>query len=149
MTKSEKALTYFDNSFNCSQSVFGAFAPDMGLTEDDALRIACAFGGGMARQQFTCGAVTGALMVLGLKFGKGFEDEDEKKYDTYAKTISFFEEFKRQNGSVECRQLLDGLDMNNENDKKIIQEQNLFHVKCRKYVEDAVEITETIINKQS
>lgn len=149
MEKSEKALTYFDNSFNCSQSVFTIFATDMGLTEDDALKIACAFGGGMGRQQHTCGAVTGALMALGLKFGKGFHDEDENKYDTYAKTLSFFEEFTKRNGSIECRQLLDGLDMNDENDKNIIQEQNLFNMKCRKYVKDAIEITQTIIDKQS
>ena len=66
MTKSETALDYFRNKFNCSQAVFAAFGPAYGLSEDSCLKIGCAFGGGMGKQQLTCGAVTGALMALGL-----------------------------------------------------------------------------------
>ena len=79
MDHSEKALNLFDNKFNCAQSVLTAFAEELGLTEDESLRVACAFGGGMGRQQLTCGAVTGAAMALGLKFGKGKNDERWKK----------------------------------------------------------------------
>ncbi len=83
MNRSEKALFYFDNHFNCAQSVLVVFAEEAGFSEDEALRIATAFGGGIGRQQFTCGAVTGAAMALGLRFGKGKEDHVVKKMITY------------------------------------------------------------------
>ena len=79
MTKSEKAINYFQNSFNCAQAVFTPFGLDMGVPEDHCLKIACAFGAGMGRQQCTCGAVTGAMMVLGLHFGKGMGDDNFEK----------------------------------------------------------------------
>jgi len=148
MDRSEKALSYFDNKFNCSQSVLAAFAEESGLTEDELLRVACAFGGGMGRQQFTCGAVTGAAMALGLKFGKGLSDEDEKKQLTYDKTVELFDEFTKLNGSTTCRKLLNDLDMRNENELNLINEQNLFHTNCRKYVADAVKIAERILARE-
>jgi C_GCAxxG_C_C family probable redox protein len=145
MDRSEKALSYFDNKFNCSQSVLTAFADESGLTEDVSLRVACAFGGGIGRQQLTCGAVTAASMVLGLKFGKGINDKDEKKLETYDKTHELFDEFSSINGSTTCRILLNDLNMNDEKDYETIVAQNLFHTNCRKYVVDAVKITEQII----
>jgi C_GCAxxG_C_C family probable redox protein len=146
MDRSEKALSYFDNKFNCSQSVFTAFAVDLGLNEDESLRLATAFGGGIGRQQLTCGAVTGAAMALGLKFGKGKNDEDEKKQLTYDKTVELFETFTQLNGSTNCRKLLNDLDMRDENGLDAIHEQNLFHTNCRKYVIDAVHLAEHLIN---
>lgn len=146
MDRSDKALSYFDNKFNCSQSVLTAFTGESGLTEDESLRVACAFGGGIGRQQFTCGAVSGAAMVIGLKFGKGKNDEDEKKQFTYDKTVELFDAFTKQNGSTNCLKLLNNLDMRNVNELSLINEQNLFHTNCRKYVADAVKITEQIIN---
>lgn len=146
MNKTEKALSWFDNSYNCSQSVLTAFAGELGLSENEALRVACAFGGGIGRQQLTCGAVTGAAMALGLKYGKGLHNSDENKKLTYEKTVELFDEFKRMNGSVTCRKLLEDLDMTNEADYKVIVGKNLFHTNCRKYVADAVQLTEKLIN---
>lgn len=146
MERSEKALEYFDNKFNCAQSVFAVFAKQFGLSEDEALRVACAFGGGIGRQQLTCGAVTGAAMALGLKFGKGISDSDDKKIMTYEKTVELFNEFIKLNGSTECLKLLNDLNMRDEKEYNQITEQNLFHFNCRKYVSDAVGIAEKIIN---
>ena len=146
MEHSEKALSLFDNKFNCSQSVLTAFADDLNISEDELLRVASAFGGGMGRQQFTCGAITGAAMVLGLKFGKGLNDSDDKKQQTYDKTIDLFNEFSKLNGSTDCLSLLDNLNMRDENEHKMIIEKNLFYTHCRKYVADAIAITEQIIN---
>jgi C_GCAxxG_C_C family probable redox protein len=145
MDRSDKAQEYFDNKFNCAQSVLVSFADVLSLSEDDLLRVACAFGGGMGRQQLTCGAITGAAMALGLKFGKGKSDADEKKLHTYEKTVELFEEFRKLHGSAECLQLLNNLDMNNEKEYNTILKQNLFHINCRKYVSDAVGIAEKII----
>jgi C_GCAxxG_C_C family probable redox protein len=145
MKKSNKAVEYFREKFNCSQSVLAVFGIDYGLSENDSLKVACAFGGGMGRQQKTCGAVTGALMAIGLKYGKGINDTEEKKQLTYSKTREFFEEFIKIHGSTNCRELLDGLNMSDPEDHKKIMDRNLFEVKCEKYVADAVIITEKLI----
>ena len=148
MDRTEKALSYFDNKFNCSQSGLIAFAEELGLTEDESLRVASAFGGGIGRQQHTCGAVTGAAMALGLKFGKGKNDSDDKKQLTYDKSVEMFQEFNKLNGSTNCRKLLNDLDMRNEGELRLINEQNLFHTSCRKYVADAVRITERLLGQE-
>jgi C_GCAxxG_C_C family probable redox protein len=148
MTKSEKALEYFNNNYNCSQSVLTVFGPELGLSENDCLKVSCAFGGGMARQQKTCGAVTGALMALGLKYGKALNEDDSKKMDTYAKTLEFIKAFEEENASSICKELLDGLDMNTEEGSKKIKELNLFRIKCDKYIENAVKIVEKIISEK-
>jgi C_GCAxxG_C_C family probable redox protein len=145
MSRQERALKYFRNKFNCSQAVLTVFGSEYEISENDCLKIACAFGGGMGRQQFTCGAVTGALMVLGLKYGKSLNDSEEKKELTYSKTREFFTEFKKLHGSTVCRDLLNGLDINDPEDHKKIIEQKLFDIQCEKYVADAVTITGKIM----
>ena len=145
MNKQEKAIKYFRDKFNCSQSVLAAFRTESGLSEDDCLKISCAFGGGMGRQQLTCGAVTGAIMVLGLKYGRALNDPEEKKDITYLKTREFFNEFKILNGSVNCREILNGLDMSNPADHKKIIDQKLFDIKCENCIADAINIVEAMI----
>lgn len=145
MNKNDKAIEYFRNKFNCAQAVFTVFGTDSGLSENESLKISCAFGGGMGRQQLTCGAVTGAMIALGLKYGKGIGGTEEQKQLTYAKTRELFGQFKKLHGSVNCRELLNGLDLNDPEDHKKIIEQKLFDVKCEKYVADSVIILEKIL----
>ena len=145
MDKTNKALDYFRNKFNCSQSVLAAFGPEYGLSEDECLKITTAFGGGMGRQQHICGAISGALMVLGLRYGKGLKDPEEKKRYTYQLTKEFFDEFKRLNGSENCLELLDGLNINDPDDNKKIVERNYYVIRCEKYVSDAVNILSKIM----
>ena len=143
--KKERAIETFRNDFNCSQAVLSSFAPDLNLDKDTALKIACGFGGGMGKMQHTCGAVTGAIMVLGLKYGKYREDDEPAKEKTYDLVIRFTEEFKRMNNTINCRELL-GYDLNNEDHRKIIEEKNLFGTICEKCVGDAVTILENIFS---
>ena len=145
MSRQGKALKYFRNKFNCSQAVLTVFGSEYGISENDCLKIACAFGGGMGRQQHTCGAVTGAQMVLGLKYGKGLNDPEEKKEFTYSKTKEFFREFEKLHGSTVCRDLLNGLDMNDPEGHKKIIEQKLFDIKCERYVSDAISTVEKLV----
>jgi C_GCAxxG_C_C family probable redox protein len=145
MKKADNAIDYFRNQFNCSQAVFTVFGTEYGLHENECLKVACAFGGGMGRQQYTCGAVTGAMMVLGLKYGKAINDTEEKKQMTYSKTRELFAEFNKLYGTTNCRELLNGLDMNNPEDHKKIIEQGLFDTKCEKYVTDCVLIVDKIM----
>lgn len=146
MNQSESALEYFKTGFNCAQSVLTPFREQFGLAEDQCLKIACAFGAGMGRQQHTCGAVTGALMVLGLHFGKGKMDDNAKKFLTYEKTVEFMNAFKEKHGSVNCLELLDSLHMNIPEESKEIDNRELYRVRCTRYVSDAVQIAEKLIS---
>ena len=145
MDKTARSLEYFRNKFNCSQSVFTVFGASQGLDENTCLKLSCAFGGGMGRCQHTCGAVTGALMVIGLKYGRAMGDPEVKKDETYAKTREFFDEFKKMNGSIVCRDLLKGLDMNDPEDHKKIKELGLFDTLCEKYIADSIRIVEKMV----
>lgn len=148
MKPAEQAQKYFANYFSCSQSVFAAFAPGLGLSVDNSLKVACAFGAGMGRQQLTCGAVTGALMALGLKYGKGINDSNEKKEQTYALTETFIGKFIEAHGSINCRELLDGLDMNNPADMERIQSEELTKTRCPIYVDTATQIVEELFETE-
>jgi C_GCAxxG_C_C family probable redox protein len=145
MNNSESALQYFNSGFNCSQSVLTPFGEHFGVSEEHCLKMACAFGAGMGRQQLTCGAVTGALMVIGLHFGKGKMDNNTKKIHTYEKTVEFIKAFTEKHGSVCCLDLLDGLHMSDPQDSKEIEARDLFTVRCPRYVSDAVQIAEKLI----
>ncbi|MBR0398656.1 MAG: C_GCAxxG_C_C family protein [Eubacterium sp.] len=105
----EKAVALFKEGFNCSQSVFGAFAEDYNLDQDLAMRIAASFGGGMGRMREVCGAVSGMLLVAGLETGAAVGSDREKKAENYAEVQALAEYFRAQNGSIICRELL-GLD---------------------------------------
>jgi C_GCAxxG_C_C family probable redox protein len=145
MNYSESALQYFRTNFNCAQSVLTPFREQFGLTEDHCLKISCAFGAGMGRQQHTCGAVTGALMVLGLHFGKGKTDDNAKKIHTYEKSVEFIMAFTEKHGSINCLELLDGLHMSIPEESKEIDARELYRVRCTRYVSDAVQIAEELI----
>lgn len=146
--KKKKALSYFNNSFNCAQSVLASFGTELGLSEDECLKLATAFGAGMAKQQHICGAVSGALMVLGLKYGKALQDPESNKDDTYDIAAYFLKQFENRNGSIICKDLLQGLNMNNEADLKKINELGLFENECEKYIQSSIEIVENIFKSK-
>ncbi|RCW38922.1 C-GCAxxG-C-C family protein [Marinilabilia salmonicolor] len=148
MKSTEQSQKYFTQKFNCSQSVFATFAPRLGLTVNDSLKVASAFGAGMGRQQKTCGAVTGALMALGLKYGKGIDGNEDSKLQTYARTKLLFDKFIEMYGSANCRELLDGLDMSNSDDMVCIQKEKMFETRCPKYVAGATQIVEEIFENE-
>ena len=143
MNHKEKALNYFGNNFNCSQGVFTTFATEMGMDEKLALKLATNFGGG-ARKGELCGAVAGALMVLGLRDGHCDSDDLEAKAKAYKEATEFMDRFIKKNGSVVCRQLL-GYDLSKPEDKLIIDEKNLFKTICPRMIESAVEILDEMI----
>lgn len=143
MDKKQSAVETFHNNFNCSQSVFSVFAEELGLDRETALKIACCFGGGM-RCGEVCGAVTGALMAIGLKHGHYKPEDSAAKADAYQKACLFTEQFKQKNKSIICKELL-GCDLSLPEGQKAAAEQGLFATICPKMVEDAVEIAQNII----
>ena len=84
MNRKDRAVDLFKQGFSCSQAVAAVFAEDNGLPVATAFRIAQGFGGGMARLAETCGAVTGAFMIIGLKHGRTRPEDEAAKERTYA-----------------------------------------------------------------
>ena len=106
MKRSEKAVELFLSGYNCSQAVFGAFADEIGLDSEIALKLSAPFGGGFGRQREVCGAVSGMLMVLGVCSGYSTPEVGDIKAEHY-KTVRYLcDEFKELNGSIVCREIL-------------------------------------------
>ena len=146
-SKPTLALATFANNYNCSQSVFSVFAPDFGISKDVSLRLANPLGAGIARRQEACGAVTGALMSLGLKYGKGENGTDEDKKLAYAVAQDFIKDFETEFGSIVCLHLLDNNRMDTEEGADAIAQEDMFRTRCKRYVKFAVERTEELLSR--
>ncbi len=103
MSKSDRAVEIFQTGACCSQAVFCAFAEDFGMDYETAMKVSAGLGGGVGRMRETCGAVTGGTLALGMAFGPD-------KAAVYPKVQAFCEAFKRECGSIVCRELLAGPD---------------------------------------
>lgn len=145
MTHIEKSRELFGQKFHCSQAVLAAFAEELGLTEKQALKLGACFGGGMCKGE-VCGACTGALMALGLKFGQCEVGDVDRKSKTNDITVKFLEAFKNKNGSYLCRELL-GCDLATNDGKMHAKEHHLFTEFCPKMVASATEIAEKLLNE--
>ncbi len=144
MNRSEKAVTCFGNGCNCAQAVFTAFCKEFGLEEKIGLKIACPFGGGLGHTGGVCGAVTGALLVIGLKYGPENSENGDLKIRNYTIAQNFISEFQKRNGSVNCTELI-SYDLSDESQLDRARQSGVFKTKCPKYVSDAVEILEQMI----
>lgn len=100
------AEEFFRGGMNCSQAVVAAFEDVTGFDRDTSLRVASALGGGMCRMREVCGAVSGAMVVLGMAEGEGADSDHAKKAALYKTGQEFAEKFKGEMGSIVCRELL-------------------------------------------
>lgn len=139
MRKSQLAVENF-KTLNCSQSVLLSYAKELSLDEMTALKISAGFGGGMAMAE-TCGAVTGAYMVLGLKIPSEGKPIQEIKAETKAAVKKFNELFTARHGSLKCKKLL-GVDISTPEGSAEANEKNLFDTVCSDLVGSAAEILE-------
>ena len=144
MSKMEQALSCMEEGFSCSQSIFSTFAADFGIDRETALKIASSFGGGMACTAETCGAVTGAFMVLGLKYGRTVGKDEETKQRNYDFVLEFIKRFRDKHGSICCRELL-GHDISTTEGRERMKEEGLFETLCRDLVRSSVEILEILL----
>lgn len=144
--KKEIARNTMVGGFNCAQSVFSTFAPEMGLSKKDALRVAGPFGAGMGLMGHVCGAVTGAFMTIGLKYAKTADGEDEMKARGYQLVREFSLAFEKKHGSIHCRELI-GIDLSSSEGMAQAREEGVFQNKCIRYVEDAAEWVEQLLNR--
>ncbi|MFW9881012.1 MAG: C-GCAxxG-C-C family protein [Candidatus Thorarchaeota archaeon] len=144
MSKVEDAISTFKNDFNCAQSVLSTFSTQYGLDRNIALKISTGFGGGMGRLGNTCGAVTGAFMVIGLRYGMGINNGNSAKEKTYELIREFSHRFQNINRSLICKELL-GCDISTHDGIEYFKQNSLFEKKCIQYVKNAVEILEKIL----
>lgn len=145
-TQVQQAVFLYGQGCNCSQAILATYGEQFGLNRGAALKIASGFGGGIGCMGQTCGAVTGAFMVIGLKYGPGSAKEKDAKEHMYKLIREFAEKFKSRNGSIICKELL-GCDISKPLGAKIAKVKGLFSSLCPKMVQDAAEIIEDMIGQ--
>ena len=143
MGNADKAAATFKEGFSCSQAMLGAYCERFGLDKEHAYKISTGFGGGMHLDQ-TCGAVTGAFMVIGLKYGRTRADDVEAKMKTAATVVEFAKKFKARHGSITCTELL-GCNISTQEGFEEAKKKDLFKQVCPKYVISAAEILDEML----
>jgi len=144
MTKSDDAIVSYKSRFTCSSAVFSAFSDELGLDPDTAKKIACGFGAGISKSGNICGAVSGAIMVIGLKYGKTVLGDDAATEKTRELVQKFLQEFTKRHGSVNCTELL-GYNLGKPKEFVKARDNKQFATKCPELVGDAAAILERIL----
>lgn len=144
MSSSETAVNLFKDGFSCSQAIFSSFSEELNLDGNTALKIADSFSGGMGGMALTCGAVTGAFMVIGLKYGRTSASDQEAKQKTRELVRKFAEKFKERNQFLGCKELLN-CDISTAEGAEYAKKHNLTKEICPKFVADSAEILGEIL----
>ncbi len=142
MSNARAAAELF-KSCNCAQAVLGALGPSAGLGAGECFRVAAAFGGGMARMGSTCGAVTGGMMVLGLRHADRRVQEPGPRTEFYAKVRDFTSRFARKHGSTLCRDLIH-CDLSTTEGQKAFHDRAMQQRICVRLVRDVVAILDAM-----
>jgi C_GCAxxG_C_C family probable redox protein len=146
MNKPELASEYLKKGYNCAQSVIKAYAGDVGMNEEDAVKMVSALGGGIGRTGNICGAISGAALVIGMKFGSTDNTAKHSRAKAYKKAKELLEKFAAQNKSVLCKELL-GYDISTDEGLKQARASGVMVQKCPKLVLSAAKILESIISE--
>jgi len=145
MSKSQEAEQLFKEGYNCCQSVICAFAKDLNIDFDTALKIASSFGGGMGRLREVCGAVSGMFMVAGLKYGYADPNDQKAKTEHYKLIQELAKQFENKYGSIICRQLL-GLEQKKDNPNPSERTESYYKKRpCSEFVAFSAELIENMI----
>jgi len=133
----EKTATRFLEGYNCAQSVLLTMFEHWNGENELIPKIATAFGGGIGRCGSVCGALTGGVMALGIKYGTN-EPSLEKRLKVYKLAQKFFERFEKHHGSVMCRELI-GYDLSVPEELEEARRARILEEKCVNFVKEAVE----------
>ena len=143
MSKTDLAITKMSEGYNCAQSIVAAFAQDVGLDVSTAIKMAGVFGGGLAHQGHVCGAVSGALMIIGMKYN-GIEADYASREHGFAIGTDFIEEFESRHQTIDCRQLI-GCDLSTPKGLKRFKDAGIFRNVCPRWVKEAADILEPLL----
>ena len=144
MNNPDRAVAVFKSGFCCSQAIFSSYAENLGLDKDQALRISDAFCAGMGGRAETCGAVTGAMMVIGLKYGRTDHTDKASREKTHGLVQTFVKEFTPLHQHTLCKQLL-GHDISTPVGSAAAREADVFLNLCPNFIYDAAEILDRIL----
>lgn len=141
----EEVRKQFEQQFDCSQVVAEHFAKDMGLSVEEARKLTACYGGGCAMGG-TCGAVSGAMMVLGAKYGQYDEAHMEQKEVMAQKRAAFFDAFREAYGSPLCRDLLQ-FDLSKPDEREQAVSSGIMMDLCPRIVHDTIRMTEKLLDE--
>jgi C_GCAxxG_C_C family probable redox protein len=145
LSRAEEAKKQFEKGFHCAPAILSTYSEQFGLEKALALKIACGFGAGIGRMGKTCGAVTGALMVIGLKHGQVNLADEESSQRTYTLVKEFIDRFTAIHSSIECKELI-GYDLSNSGELKSARDSGVFQNKCPNFVYDSALILEEVLH---
>lgn len=140
----QKALESFRTEQNCAQSVLTSYSDKLGFDKELALSITSGFGAGMGRLQKTCGAITGAFMLIGIYHDKYISDSDESKETTNAMIQQFNEKFTAIHQTTDCAKLLN-CDLKTEQGQQYFHDNNLLEKVCEKCISSSIDIIDELI----
>jgi C_GCAxxG_C_C family probable redox protein len=143
MNRSEQAKELFLSGYNCAQSILLSFADDLKFSKELAQKMAAGFGGGMGKRQETCGAVTGAIMVLGMMKGEEVNNNDDLKAAAYGSVKNLTQDFVASYKTTRCRDLI-GCDLNTPEGEAKYKEEKIMENVCAGCVQKAVQIVENL-----
>ncbi|MBT8333791.1 MAG: C_GCAxxG_C_C family protein [Desulfobacterales bacterium] len=145
MNRVSQAVNNFYNDYACSQAIFTEYSELFDVNRETALRLASGFAGGMYIGG-VCGALSGAYLVLGLKFGAQNCETPQGRKNVREAVKEFAQEFKKITGAVSCKHLL-GCDISTVEGLQTAKEQNLFRTTCPHFVRTAAELLEIYLEK--
>lgn len=143
----EKAVSLFSQGLNCAQSIFAAFCDVTGVDEELARCLSSSFGGGMGRMREVCGTCTGMFMVAGILYGHGTETDNSLKAEHYKRIQYLADEFRKEHGTIICRDLLKGLAVTSRPTPEKRTEQYYKVRPCVKFVRTAAEILDRYLEE--
>jgi C_GCAxxG_C_C family probable redox protein len=142
--RAAEAVAAFNGGFSCSQAICTTYFQAFGIDRVTARKVSCGFGAGIARSGGICGAVAGAIMVIGLAYGMARTCDVAAKEKTYRAVNDFLREFRQRNGEVDCTPLI-GFDLSDPSQLEMAKERKVVMTRCPQYVKDAAEILDDIL----
>jgi C_GCAxxG_C_C family probable redox protein len=144
-TRSDIAVEKFLAGYNCAQAVLYSFCDELSFDKETTLKLACGFGAGMGRQQEVCGAISGGIIAIGIKHGRGDKQAKAAADATYRIVGELMSRFESKHGTCICRGLLDGCDLSTPDGYKHFKKHDLLNKTCKGCVKTVVEILEDIL----
>jgi len=135
-----KAVSHFKDGYNCAETILMTFAESSGMINNNIIpRIATGFGGGIGRRGSVCGALSGAVMALGLKYGRDTVKEKERAENCIQKALECYTRFNKKFGTILCYDLIK-CDLSTPEGYKQFRKSGLRETNCTKYIREAMQI---------
>ena len=144
----DKAVNLFVDGYSCAQSILAVYGPSLGVEYEAALKIAAPLGGGMSRTDGPCGAATGALLVLGLKFGHTHPDDEEGATRVREMTKEYLDRYGERKGSTMCTDIL-GHNLSVPGVPEMVKEGQLAGETCPDAVRTAAQLLEEYLDLET